>query len=131
MLRRRRESLMDKSKHKISNWQQYNQALVQRGSLTIWMHEQAIKRWYCQTHHGRRGQGFHYSDTAIETALIRKGLFKLTQPALESFIKSIKLLFQLMAVDTATHQASRLKSVWRRWQITRSYRRSSTPCAAR
>ena len=25
---------MGKSKHKISNWQQYNQALVQRGSLT-------------------------------------------------------------------------------------------------
>ena len=28
---------MGKSKHKISNWKQYNQALVQRGSLTVWM----------------------------------------------------------------------------------------------
>lgn len=28
---------MGKPKHKISNWKQYNQALVQRGSLTIWM----------------------------------------------------------------------------------------------
>ena len=26
---------MGKSKHKISNWKQYNQALVQRGSLTV------------------------------------------------------------------------------------------------
>ncbi len=61
---------MGKSKHKISNWQQYNQALVQRGSLTIWMDEQAIKQWHCLVHHGRRGRGFHYSDTAIETALM-------------------------------------------------------------
>ena len=28
---------MGKPKHKISNWKQYNQALVQRGSLTVWI----------------------------------------------------------------------------------------------
>ena len=33
-------------KHKISNWKQYNQALVQRGSLTVWMDEQAIQQWH-------------------------------------------------------------------------------------
>ena len=38
---------MGKSKHKISNWKQYNQALVQRGSLTVWMDEQAIQQWHC------------------------------------------------------------------------------------
>ncbi len=32
---------MGKSKHKISNWKQYDQALVQHGSLTVWMDEQA------------------------------------------------------------------------------------------
>lgn len=68
--------------------------MVQRGSLTIWMDEQAIKRWHCQTHHGRRGRGVHYSVTAIETTLRLKGLFKLPQRALEGFINS---LFQLMA----------------------------------
>ncbi|HDE2016193.1 TPA: transposase, partial [Klebsiella quasipneumoniae] len=41
------------------------------------MDEQAIKQWHCLVHHGRRGRGFHYSDTAIETALMLKGLFKL------------------------------------------------------
>ncbi len=86
---------MDKSNYKISNWKQYNQALVQRGSLTIWMDEQAIELWHCQTHHGRRGRGFHYSDTAIETALMLKGVFKLPLRALEGSINS---LFQLMAV---------------------------------
>ncbi|MGI3173857.1 IS5 family transposase [Aeromonas veronii] len=69
--------------------------MVQRGSLTIWMDEQVIQQWHCQSHHGRRGRGFHYSDTAIETALMVKGLFKLPLRALEGFINS---LFQLMAV---------------------------------
>lgn len=64
---------MGKSTHNISNWKQYNQALVQGGSLTLWMDDQAIKQWHCQTHHGRRGRGLHYSDTAIETALMAQG----------------------------------------------------------
>ena len=51
---------MGKSKHKISNWKQYNQALVQRGSLTLWMDEQAIQQCHCQNHHGRQGRGLHF-----------------------------------------------------------------------
>nr|QTX15067.1 Transposase [Klebsiella pneumoniae] len=43
-------------------------------SYTPWMDEQAIKQWHCPVHHGRRGRGFHYSDTAIETALMLKRL---------------------------------------------------------
>ena len=87
---------MGKTKHKISNWKQYNQALVQRGSLTIWMDKSAIQQWHCHTHHGRRGRGFH----AIETALMLKGLFNLPLHALEGFINS---LFKLMAVPLKSH----------------------------
>ncbi|WP_034282325.1 IS5 family transposase [Aeromonas salmonicida] len=86
---------MGKSKQKISNWNLYNLALVKRGSLTLWMGEQAIKHWHFQTHHGRRGRGFHYSDRAVETALMLKSVFKLPLRALEGFISS---LFQLMDV---------------------------------
>lgn len=86
---------MGKSKQKVCNWRQYNQALVKRGSLTLWMDEQAIKHWHCQTHHGRRGRGFHYSDRAIETALMLKSVFKLPLRALEGFINS---LFTLMDI---------------------------------
>ncbi len=35
---------MGKAKHKISNWQQYNQALVNRSSLTVWMGDEAIRQ---------------------------------------------------------------------------------------
>ena len=70
-----------------------------RGSLTIWMDESAIQQWHCHTHHGRRGRGFNYSDTAIKTALMIKGLFNLPLRALEGFINS---LFKLMAVPQLT-----------------------------
>ncbi|MCQ1059049.1 IS5/IS1182 family transposase, partial [Photobacterium sp. ZSDE20] len=42
---------MGKSKRKITNWKQYNQALVNRGSLTFWMDEAAIDTWLCKEHH--------------------------------------------------------------------------------
>jgi hypothetical protein len=86
---------MGKFKQKICNWKQYNQALVNVVSSPIWMDEQAIKQWYCQTHYGRRGQGFHYSERAIESALMLKSEFKLLLRALEGFINS---LFTLMDV---------------------------------
>lgn len=59
---------MGKSHRKITNWKQYNQALVNRGSLTFWLDDAALDTWYNATHHGGRGRGFEYSDSAIETA---------------------------------------------------------------
>jgi hypothetical protein len=61
---------MGKSKHRITNWPEYNKALVNRGSLTFWIDEQAIKQCCCTEHHGGRGRGFQYSDTAIETLAV-------------------------------------------------------------
>jgi len=87
---------MGKAKRKITNWKQYNAALKQRGSLTFWMDEQAIKNWYNTTPTGRRGRSQTYSDTAISTALMIKGIFKLPLRALEGFINS---LFRLLQVD--------------------------------
>nr|WP_283166191.1 IS5 family transposase [Shewanella fodinae] len=84
-----------KSKHQITNWPEYNRALTKRGSLTFWIDEQAMNHWCCSKHHGGRGRGFQYSDTAIETALMLKGLFNLPLRALEGFINSV---FGLMSV---------------------------------
>ncbi|WP_375058591.1 hypothetical protein [Zobellella sp. DQSA1] len=36
-----------------------------------------MRQWYCHQHHGRRRRGFHYSDGAIETALVLKAFFGL------------------------------------------------------
>ena len=89
---------MGKARHNISNWRLYNGALLNRGSLTFWVDEQAIKKWHYHEHHGRRGRGFQCSDSAIETALMLKAFFGLPLQALEGFINSI---FQLMDVPLA------------------------------
>lgn len=86
---------MGKPKAKIANWSEYNRALCQRGSVTFWIDDSAIEAWKCTKHHGKRGRGFQYSDTAIETALMIKGIFSLPLRALQGFIDSI---FTLMDV---------------------------------
>lgn len=80
---------MGKAKKKITNWAEYNKALCKRGSVTFWIDDTAVDAWRCKTHHGKRGRGFQYSDTAIETALMIKGIFSLPLRALQGFIDSI------------------------------------------
>ncbi|MCG7498015.1 IS5/IS1182 family transposase, partial [Vibrio sp. Of7-15] len=36
---------MPRSKYKTTNWKQYNQSLINRGSLTFWIDERAIDLW--------------------------------------------------------------------------------------
>ena len=35
-----------KGSYHTHNWQEYNKALVQRGSITFWFSEDAINKWY-------------------------------------------------------------------------------------
>jgi len=48
---------MGKSKKKISNWNEYNEALRKRGSVTFWIGDSAVESWQCTTHYGKRGRG--------------------------------------------------------------------------
>ncbi|QJR81704.1 IS5 family transposase [Alteromonas pelagimontana] len=86
---------MGKAKNKISNWSKYNQALVNRGSITFWIDDKAIAAWHCETHHGGRGRGFQFSNTAIETALTIKAVFSLPLRATEGFLNSVFALMKL------------------------------------
>ncbi|HDY7777280.1 TPA: IS5/IS1182 family transposase, partial [Vibrio vulnificus] len=36
---------MPKLHYKTTNWKQYNKALINRGSLTFWIDEEAIRQW--------------------------------------------------------------------------------------
>ena len=57
-----------KTKYRVGNWSDYDRALVERGSLTIWLSPDAIARWSAKPSRRRGGQR-KYSDLAIETAL--------------------------------------------------------------
>jgi len=84
-----------KELYRVRNWSEYDRALVQRGSLTIWVSEDAIAKWK-HTGPKQRGGQKEYSDLAIETALTLKEVFHLTNRGTEGLIGSI---FQLMRVD--------------------------------
>ncbi len=77
---------MEKGKNKIRNWKQYNQALVNRGSVTFWRNDAAIQVFHYLKHKGHRGRGFIFLDTAINKALMVKSIFKLTLSGLEGFL---------------------------------------------
>lgn len=53
----------------------------------FWVNDLAIDVWQCKTHHGMRGGGFQYSNTAIETALMMEGTFSMPLPALQGFLE--------------------------------------------
>ncbi|EDP59862.1 transposase [Vibrio sp. AND4] len=46
---------MPKLRYKITNWKQYNKALINRGSLTFWIDEEAIHKWK-QSKQDKRGK---------------------------------------------------------------------------
>jgi hypothetical protein len=86
---------MAKMTKKITNWPEYNKALVNRGSITFWVDRTVTEQWLCEGHHGGRGRSCTFSDMAIESMLMLKGVFNLPLWALQGFVDSIFDLMQL------------------------------------
>ncbi|ECI0838820.1 IS5 family transposase [Salmonella enterica subsp. diarizonae] len=86
---------MSKQKFKITNWSAYNNALRQRGSLTVWLDESAIAAWTDNAQTEGRGRPLHYTDMAITTVLMMKRVFNLPLRALQGFVDSIFKLMEL------------------------------------
>ncbi|MDI9769565.1 transposase, partial [Pantoea dispersa] len=63
---------MAKQKVKITNCPIYNKALINRGSLTFWLDNEAIHAWYELAKPSSRGRPQRYSDLAITTGLVIK-----------------------------------------------------------
>jgi IS5 family transposase len=85
---------MIKRSYRVPDWKQYNENLVRRGSITLWISEEVAKDWY-EAPKGRRGRPKKYSDKAIECGLTIKALFRLPFRMTEGFLKSLKELLKL------------------------------------
>lgn len=78
-----------KKKYHVKNWSEYNKALIQRGSIALWISDD-IEEWW-------EGDGHYtYSDRAIETALTLKALHRFPLRATVGLIQSI---FQLSEIN--------------------------------
>jgi len=85
-----------KTKYRVTNWASYNQALVRRGSLRLWISTDAIANWNAKPGKRRRGGQPRYSDLAIETALTLRLVYRLPLRQAEGFLRSV---LSLMALD--------------------------------
>jgi IS5 family transposase len=83
-----------KTKYRVTNWAEYDQALVQRGDITLWISPEAIMAWRAKPS-GRRGAPQKYTDLAIETALTLRLLFRLPLRQTEGFLRSLLDLMDL------------------------------------
>src|SRR3982750_4011210 len=63
-----------KARYRVKNWGEYDQALQNRGSLTVWVTPEAIAAWQAPPT-GRRGRSPFYSNLAIETGHLLRWAF--------------------------------------------------------
>ncbi len=84
-----------KTKYRVTNWADYDKALVQRGDITLWISDDAITSWKPAST-GLRGAQRKFSDHAIETALTLRLVFKLPLRQVEGFLRS---LLSLMGIN--------------------------------
>ena len=92
-------------KRRVTNWAAYNEALRQRGSLTVWFTDDAIAAWKAAPRTTPGGQP-HYSDLAITTALTLRAVFHLALRQTEGLIGSI---LQLLGLDLSVPDYSTLR----------------------
>ena len=80
--------------YRVRNWAAYDQALKQRGNVTLWFSTDAIQAWRYQGP-AQRGAQFVYSDVAIETALTLRLVYHLPLRQTEGFVESVLELIGL------------------------------------
>ncbi|OSA01699.1 transposase, partial [Klebsiella pneumoniae] len=66
-----------KQKFKITNWPTYNKALINRGSITFWLDDEAIQAWYESAPPSSRGSTKRYTDLANTTVIVINRVFGL------------------------------------------------------
>jgi hypothetical protein len=84
------------SQYKVRNWSEYNKSLENRGNISFWVHENAIKKWKAPKVAHFIGAPKAYSDDAILCMMMVKMVFHLPYRQLVGFFT---YLFSLMHLD--------------------------------
>ena len=112
-----------KQRHRVTNWAEYDAALRQRGSLTIWFTEEAVAAWRAEPRRTRGGQP-RYSALAIRTALTLRAVFRLALRQTEGLIGSS---LRLLRLDLAVPDHSTLSRRAETLEVPKPCSRSRGP----
>lgn len=85
-----------KHPYRLRNWGEYNRALIRRGSLTVWVGDDALAAWRAHGRTGRRGCPRTYADAAILCMATLAEVYHLPLRATEGLLAS---LIQLLSVE--------------------------------
>ena len=84
-------------KYKVLNWPEYNKALKNRGSINLWLTDDAIEKWYEDNQYNIGcGAPQEYTDFAITVCHEIRQVYKQPLRQTEGFIDSI---FRTMGLD--------------------------------
>src|SRR5262245_11201627 len=78
--------------YRVTNWRQYNESLVRRGDITLWLDEEVLQSWQHSNSTCKVGRPYVYSDLAIETLLTLRELFRLPYRQTEGLGRSLAAL---------------------------------------
>ena len=95
-----------KRAYRLRNWSEYTKALRQRGSLSLWVDEQALSGWLNKDKTGTRGASDTYSDSAILCALTLKQVYHLPLGATQGLLG---VSFPVPDYTTLSRRAQRLE----------------------
>jgi Transposase DDE domain len=86
-----RRHRIPRARYRVQNWPEYDRALQQRGSLTVWVTPAALAAWQ-PPRTGRRGRPRDYSDAAIETGHLLRLAFGRPWRQTEGLLRSLVAL---------------------------------------
>src|SRR3989304_1197972 len=87
----------NKKKYKVRNWSKYNEMLVNRGRIDVWVEKGIWEQWFAEPGHKRkRGAKKRYSDKSIGVTLQFGQVFHQKLRQTEGLVTTI---FNLMKID--------------------------------
>lgn len=101
---------MAKKAYRVRNWKDYNNSLIARGSIHLWISPDALSKWNYQ---GKRKPGGvkRFSDVAIQACLVIKEVYRLSLRQCEGFVRSLSQLLGIKKVPSYTTICRRMRTI--------------------
>jgi hypothetical protein len=116
-----RRHKIPKTRYRVTNWPEYDAALVRRGSLIVWLTEEAVSAWHAPATGERGGQAV-YADIAIETGLALRLVLhqplRQTEGALRSIAELLGIQIRIPDHTTFSRRGGGLKVLPQRIERT-------------